>query len=55
MGAASDCKPWYGSLKRIPEAKKIITNTIYNLIKAKPDADIATDLAKADAEYKALQ
>jgi multiple sugar transport system substrate-binding protein len=55
VSEASNCKPWYGSLRRIPEAKKIITNTIYDLIKARPDADIATELAKADAEYKALQ
>ena len=51
ISEASACKPWYGSLQRIPEAKKIITNTIYDLIKAKPDADIAAELQKADEEY----
>ncbi len=51
INAESACKPWYGSLQRIPEAKKIITNTIYDLIKAKPDADIAAELQKADEEY----
>lgn len=54
VGAASACKPWYGSLKHIPEAKKIIANTIFDLIKAKPDADIAAALGKADEEYAKL-
>ncbi len=54
VGEASACKPWYGSLKRIPEAKKIIANTIFDMIKAKPDADIATALGKADEEYTKL-
>jgi multiple sugar transport system substrate-binding protein len=55
VSAASNCTPWYGSLRRIPEAKKIITNTIYDLIKTNPEADIAAALEKADAEYKAGQ
>ncbi len=55
VSAASDCKPWYGTLQRIPEAKKIITNTLYDLIKTNPDADIASALEKADAEYKVGQ
>jgi ABC-type glycerol-3-phosphate transport system substrate-binding protein len=55
VAEASNCKPWYGSLRRIPEAKKIITNAVYDLIKAKPDADIAATLAKADEEYAKLK
>lgn len=51
VGEASACRPWFGSLRRIPEAKKIITNTIYDLIKARPDADIAAELTKAEEEY----
>ncbi len=54
VAEASNCKPWYGSLRRIPEAKKIIANAIYDLIKAKPDADIAAALGKADEEYAKL-
>lgn len=48
---ASDCKPWYGSLSRIPEAKKIITETMFDLLKGNPNADIAAALAAAEAEY----
>jgi ABC-type glycerol-3-phosphate transport system substrate-binding protein len=51
VSAASACKPWFGSLRRIPEAKKIITNVFYDLIKAKPEADIAAELTKAEEEY----
>lgn len=54
VSKASACKPWYGSLRRIPEARKIIVNTIFDLIKAKPDADIAATLGKADEEYAKL-
>ena len=54
VGAASACKPWYGSLTHIPEAKKIIANALFDLIKAKPDADIAATLGKADEEYAKL-
>lgn len=48
---ASDCKPWYGSLSRIPEAKKIITETMFDLLKGNPNADVAAALAAAEAEY----
>ncbi|MBC8076925.1 MAG: hypothetical protein H7Y32_12675, partial [Chloroflexales bacterium] len=51
---ASACRPWYGSLDRIPEAKTIITNAIYDLIKTNPDADIAAALTSAQDEYNAL-
>ena len=49
--AASDCKPWYGSLTRIPEAKTIITNVIFDLVKGNPNADIAEALTTAETEY----
>ncbi|HQY92617.1 MAG: extracellular solute-binding protein [Caldilinea sp.] len=48
---ASDCKPWYGSLTRIAEAKKLITETMFDLLKGNPDADIAAALAATEAEY----
>jgi multiple sugar transport system substrate-binding protein len=50
-GEASNCRPWQGSLLNIPDAKKLIANTIYDLVKANPEADIATALAAAEAEY----
>ena len=37
--AASDCKPWYGSLTRIPDAKTIITTVLFDLVKGHPNAD----------------
>jgi multiple sugar transport system substrate-binding protein len=52
--AASVCKPWYGSLLKIPEAKKIITTTIFDLIKTNPEADIAAALTAAQDEYNNL-
>lgn len=52
--AASTCKPWYGSLLKIPEAKKIITTTIFDLIKTDPEADIAAALTTAQDEYNSL-
>jgi ABC-type glycerol-3-phosphate transport system substrate-binding protein len=45
------CKPWYGSLTKLPDAKKIIATAIYRLIKEDPKADIATELTKAQDEY----
>jgi multiple sugar transport system substrate-binding protein len=48
---ASSCRPWYGSLLNIPEAKKIISTTIFDLIKGNPDADIAAALTAADEQY----
>lgn len=53
--AASACRPWYGSLLHIPEAKKIISTTLFDLIKGNPTADIAATLAAAEAEYNSLQ
>jgi multiple sugar transport system substrate-binding protein len=54
-GEASNCKPWQGSLLNIPDAKKIIANTVYDLIHANPDADIAEALARAEEEYNSNQ
>ncbi len=52
-GAASDCSPWYGSLLRIPEAKTIIANVMFDLVKGSPEADIAETLTAAQEEYNA--
>ena len=51
--AASVCTPWYGSLERRDEAKTLVMNTIYKLIKEDPTADIATALIAAEEEYNA--
>ncbi|HMN31081.1 MAG TPA: extracellular solute-binding protein [Caldilineaceae bacterium] len=51
--AASVCRPWYGSLERRDEAKKLIMTTIYKLIKEDPTADIAATLRSAEEEYNA--
>lgn len=49
--SASACRPWYGSLTHIPEAKTLITKAIYDLIKTDPTADIAAGLTAAQDEY----
>jgi multiple sugar transport system substrate-binding protein len=51
--AASVCTPWFGSLERRDEAKVLIMNTIYKLIKEDPTADIASTLTAAEEEYNA--
>lgn len=51
--AASVCTPWYGSLERRDEAKTLVMNTIYKLIKEDPTADIAAALTAAEEEYNA--
>ena len=51
--AASVCTPWYGSLERRDEAKSLVMNTIYKLIKEDPTADIAAALTAAEEEYNA--
>lgn len=51
--AASACSPWYGSLERRDEAKSLVMNTIYKLIKEDPTADIAAALIAAEEEYNA--
>ncbi len=48
---AGKCKSYAGSLVRLADAKKIISTTIFDLIKTNPTADIAAALAKADEEY----
>jgi multiple sugar transport system substrate-binding protein len=45
------CKPWNGTLAKLPEAKKIIATAIYRLIKEDPKADIAATLTAAQDEY----
>jgi multiple sugar transport system substrate-binding protein len=49
--AASQCRPWYGSLERRNEAKKIIQTTVYKLVKEDPTADISATLKAAEEEY----
>jgi multiple sugar transport system substrate-binding protein len=51
VAAASACTPWYGSLERRAEAKKVIMTAFYKLIKEDPSADIAATLAAAEEEY----
>jgi multiple sugar transport system substrate-binding protein len=50
---ASECRPWQGSLVRTAEARPIIMNAIYKLVKEDPTADIATVLQAASDEYNA--
>jgi multiple sugar transport system substrate-binding protein len=47
----ASCSPYYGTLERPAEAKELIMNTIYKLIRENPEADIATELQKAQDEY----
>jgi hypothetical protein len=49
--AASQCRPWYGSLERRNEAKKIIQTAVYKLVKEDPSADISATLKAAEEEY----
>jgi multiple sugar transport system substrate-binding protein len=53
VNAQSACHPWYGSLDRRGEARKLITTAIYKLIKEDPTADIAATLQAAEDEYNA--
>ncbi len=48
---ASACSPWYGTLDRRGEAKKVIMTAVYKLIKEDPTADIAATLKAAEEEY----
>ncbi|NOZ50228.1 MAG: extracellular solute-binding protein [Chloroflexi bacterium] len=50
---ASNCRPWYGSLERPQEAKKLVMTTVYKLIKEDPTADIGTLLQSTQEEYNA--
>lgn len=56
----SDCRPWFGSLTRIPEARRIITQTLFDLVRDDPLADTATSTAigaalqRAEDEYNSL-
>ncbi len=49
--SASECRPWYGSLTHIPEAKTLITKVIYDLLKTDPTGDSAAALTAAENEY----
>jgi ABC-type glycerol-3-phosphate transport system substrate-binding protein len=49
----SACRPWQGSLERTAEARPIIMNAIYKLVKEDPTADIAEILQQASDEYNA--
>ncbi|MCS7056326.1 MAG: extracellular solute-binding protein [Thermoflexales bacterium] len=49
--AASECRPWYGTLERRDEAKKIIQSVIYKLTKEDQTADISAALKAAEEEY----
>ncbi len=51
--AASECRPWFGTLPRVAEARTHIMNTIYKLVKEDPTLDIATELQEASDEYNA--
>ena len=51
--AQSACSPWYGSLERLAEAKKLGMAAIYKVIKEDPTADIAAELQAAQDEYNA--
>ncbi|MGD9146398.1 MAG: extracellular solute-binding protein [Anaerolineae bacterium] len=50
---ASACRPVFGSLDRWDEAKVLIMNAVYKLVKEDPTADIAAELQKAQDEYNA--
>ncbi len=49
--ATSNCTPWYGSLERRAEAKKLVVTTIYSLIQEDPTADISAALQATADEY----
>ncbi len=53
VAAASACRPWFGTLERRDEAKKLVMTTVYKLIKEDPTADIAATLTAAEEEYNA--
>ncbi len=53
MVEASECRPWQGSLTRTEEAKPLIMNAVYKLVKEDPTADIAEVLQPAADEYNA--
>jgi len=48
---ASACRPASGSLARWDEAKALIMNAVYKLVKQDQTADIAAELQKAQDEY----
>jgi multiple sugar transport system substrate-binding protein len=50
---ASACRPVYGTLSRWDEARPMIMNVVYKLIKEDTTADIAAELQKVQDEYNA--
>jgi multiple sugar transport system substrate-binding protein len=53
VAEASACRPVYGTLERWDEAKPMIMNVVYKLVKENQTADIATELQKVQDEYNA--
>ena len=51
--AKSACSPYNGTLQNPAEARILIMNAVYKLIKEDPTADIATELQAAQDEYNA--
>lgn len=52
---ASVCRPEKGSLENVGLMKKGVMTAVYKLIKEDPNADIATELQKAQDEYNKLK
>jgi multiple sugar transport system substrate-binding protein len=48
---ASACRPPHGTLERWDEAKPMIMNAVYKLVKEDPTADIAAELQEVQDEY----
>ena len=49
--AASACRPVFGTLERWDEAKAMIMNAVYKLVKEDQTADIGAELQKVQDEY----
>ena len=50
---ASACRSYIGTLENSTEARILIMNAVYKLIKEDTTLDIATELQKAEDEYNA--
>jgi multiple sugar transport system substrate-binding protein len=53
--AASECKPWAGSIVDTAGAQKAVMAVVYKLIKQDPTADIAAELTKAQDAFNKAQ
>lgn len=53
VAEVSACRAWHGTLPRPDEAKAVIMNAVYKLVKEDQTADIATELQKVQDEYNA--